>query len=101
MPISAIFTQRAISALSKRSDSVPDAPENRKNGAMNSAPAAIVSVAAFIPDCSASLNVTRMPSALFSRLSLNAPRNWVTKSGANRRAVSNCTSGDRMNNFSS
>ena len=33
-------------ALSMRSASVPDAPENRKNGAMNSAPATITSEAA-------------------------------------------------------
>ena len=37
MPISTTLTQRAIAALSTRSASVPDTPENRKNGAMNSA----------------------------------------------------------------
>ena len=100
MPISATLTHRAMSALSKRSDSVPDAPEKRKNGAMNSALATMTSDAAFRPDCSASRNVTRMPSALFSRLSLKAPRNCVTKSGANRRAVSSWTRGDRMTSFS-
>ena len=43
MPISATFTHRAMAALSVRSASVPEAPENRKNGAMNSAPASITS----------------------------------------------------------
>ena len=46
MPISTILTQRAITALSTRSASVPDTPENRKNGAMNSACASSTSVAA-------------------------------------------------------
>ncbi len=46
MPISTILTQRAIAALSTRSASVPDTPENRKNGAMNSACASSTSVAA-------------------------------------------------------
>ena len=46
MPISAIFTQRAMAALSMRSASVPDAPEKRKKGAMNRAPATITSDAA-------------------------------------------------------
>ena len=96
MPISATFTQRAIAALSKRSASVPEAPEKRKNGAMNRPPAIITSVAASRPDCSARRKVTKIASALFSRLSLNAPRNWVTKSGANRRVVRSCTSGDRI-----
>src|SRR6185503_6046777 len=41
-------------------------------------------------------NVTTMPSALLSRLSLNAPRNWVTNSGAKRRLVRSCTSGERI-----
>ena len=52
---------RAMSDLSTRSASVPEAPENRKNGAMNSAPASITSEAAPRPDCSASRNVTTMP----------------------------------------
>ena len=46
MPISATLTHRAMSALSYRSDSVPDAPEKRKNGAMNNALAIIASDAA-------------------------------------------------------
>ena len=87
MAISAILTHRAMSALSKRSQSVPDAPEKRKNGAMKSALATIASDPASRPERSASRYATRMPSALFSRLSLNAPRNCVANKGANRRAV--------------
>ena len=49
MKISAIFTQRAIFALSTRSASVPEAPENRKNGAMKMPPASMTSVAASMP----------------------------------------------------
>ncbi len=87
MAISASFTTRAIRDLSMRSASVPDAPEKRKNGAMKTAPASMTSEAELSPDSSARRNVTTMPMALFSRLSLKAPRNCVTKSGANRRAV--------------
>ena len=47
--ISATFTHRAIAALSTRSASVPDAPENRKNGAMNNPPAISTSEAASMP----------------------------------------------------
>ena len=43
------------------------------------------------PDWPARRNVTTMPIALFSRLSLKAPRNCVTNSGANRRAVKSWT----------
>ena len=51
--ISATLTHRAIAALSMRSASVPEAPENRKNGAMNRPPAIITSEAASIPACAA------------------------------------------------
>ncbi len=51
--ISAIFTQRAIAALSVRSASVPDAPEKRKNGAMKRPPASITSDEAATCSCSA------------------------------------------------
>ena len=87
MPISASFTHRAMVALSVRSASVPDAPEKRKNGVMNSPPASMTSDEAPRPDCSASRYVTKIPREALSRLSLKAPRNCVTKSGANRRAV--------------
>src|SRR4051812_7815125 len=96
MPISASLTTRAILDLSIRSASVPEAPEKRKNGAMNSAPASITSDAAPRPDCSARRKVTTIPSALLSRLSLKAPRNCVTNSGAKRRAVSSCSNGERI-----
>ena len=46
MPISATLTHaRDRSTCRSRSASVPDAPENRKNGAMKSAPASITSEA--------------------------------------------------------
>jgi len=47
--ISATLTHRAMAALSTRSASVPDAPENRKKGAMNKPPAIIVTDAASRP----------------------------------------------------
>ncbi len=46
MPISTTLTQRAMLALSTRSASVPETPENRKNGAMNSACASRIRLAA-------------------------------------------------------
>src|SRR5262245_11380602 len=85
-----------MSALSKRSDIVPEAPEKRKNGEMKIALAIIASLPGSSPDSLASRNATRMPSAFLSRLSLNAPRNWVTNSGPKLRAVKSFTSADCM-----
>ncbi len=63
---------------------------------MKTAPANMTREAESMPDCAASRNVTTIPIALFSKLSLKAPRNCVTNSGANRRAVKSWTRGDRM-----
>src|SRR5687767_2141216 len=82
-PISASFSRRATTALSKRSASWPPRPERKKNGAMKTAPASVMSASASPPI----LKRIRKTSVFFKKLSLKAEKNWHQKSGAKRREV--------------
>ena len=82
--ISENFSRCATFALSKRSASWPPSPERKKNGAMKMAPASVISASASGPPI---LKRIRKTSAFFRKLSLNAEKNCVQKSGAKRREV--------------
>src|SRR5271170_641209 len=83
-PISASFSRRATSALSKRSASSPPKADSRKNGAINTPPASVTSDS---PDWPPILNRIKSASAFFRKLSLKAEKNWHQNSGAKRREV--------------
>src|SRR6266403_6027209 len=83
-PISASFSSWAIRALSKRSASSPPDADSKKNGAMKIAPAKLTSAS---PACPPILNRINKTSAFFSKLSLNAEKNWHQNNGAKRRDV--------------
>src|SRR5271155_4027945 len=83
-PISASFSRRATTALSKRSASSPPKADSRKNGAINMPPANVTSGSAAWPPI---LNRISKASAFFRKLSLKAEKNWHQKSGAKRREV--------------
>src|SRR4029453_12591869 len=57
---------------------------------MKMPPARLISVAVARAAVAAP-NANRMTSAFLNRLSFSAPRNWVQKNGANRRARSRAT----------
>src|ERR1044072_3051451 len=84
--ISTSFTQRAMTALSKRSASWPPRPDRKKNGPMNTAAVSVTSEPAVVASYPA-LNRIRNTSAFFRKLSLNAEKNWHQNSGAKRRDV--------------
>ena len=74
------------------SASCPAVEEKRKKGSMKRPAMEVMSNCAFSPYSSASLNVISMTRAFLNKLSLNAPKNCVRKSGRNRLTVnsSNC-----------
>ena len=86
--ISASFSDRAMAALSKRSANSPPNADSKRKGAMKMAPAKVTSDAA---SSAANLNRMRNTNVFFRKLSLNADRNCVQKSGANRRDVIRCS----------
>ena len=81
MNISANFTPCAMRALSKRSASSPARPERKKNGAMKTALASVISAPLLSP---ATWNRMRKTSAVLRKLSLNAAKNWHQNRGAKR-----------------
>jgi len=84
IPISTSLRRRATTALSKRSASWPPRPERKKNGAMKTAPANVISASASWPPI---LNKIKKTSAFLRKLSLKAEKNWHQNSGAKRRDV--------------
>ncbi len=88
MPISSSLTSRASAALSYLSASCPAVAENRKKGRMKMPAARLASSSGLSVVQLAAWKVSSTTMAFFSTLSLSAPRNWVTKSGAKRRARS-------------
>ncbi|MPN01785.1 hypothetical protein SDC9_148997 [bioreactor metagenome] len=84
-----ILIKKDFSCLSA---SCPAVEEKRKNGSMKRPAIEVISNCAFSPYSSASLNVINITRAFLNRLSLNAPKNCVRKSGRNRLTVnsSNC-----------
>jgi hypothetical protein len=91
IPISASFTHRAMTALSVVGER-PGAPENRKNSAMNSAPAASPArprQAGLFGETIGDKNAERG----LEQIVVEGPGNCVTKSGANQRAVKSCQLG--------
>src|SRR5215216_4397681 len=84
-PISVNFRRCATIDLSKRSASWPPRPERKKNGAMNTAAASVISASAFSPPI---LNTIRKASAFLRKLSLKAEKNWHQNSGEKRRDIS-------------
>ena len=82
--ISAPFTQRMMTALSRWSANCPDSADNRKKGRMNRPVASALNQ---VSDFSSLYTwyTTNSTIAFLNRLSLNAPSNWVTKSGRKRR----------------
>src|SRR5262245_49201168 len=83
--ISSSLTLRMMRPFSKRAESCPEVAENRKNGRMKIPPARLISVSVDMTVVAAP-NANRMTRAFLNRLSFSAPRNWVQKNGANRRA---------------
>src|SRR6516225_10846099 len=83
-PISANFSRRATSALSKRSASSPPKADAKKNGAIKMPPANVTKDS---PDWPAILNRISKASVFFRKLSLKAEKNWHQNSGAKRREV--------------
>src|SRR5262245_24550602 len=78
--ISTNFRRCATRALSLRSASCPPSPDRKKNGAMKTAPADVISVSGLLmPDW----NRMTKTRAVLRKLSLNAAKNWHQKSGAN------------------
>jgi hypothetical protein len=88
MAISSSLTMRASAALSYLSASCPAVAENRKKGRMNTPAARLASSSGLSVVQLAAWKVSSTTIAFFSTLSLSAPRNWVTNSGAKRRARS-------------
>ena len=83
-PISTSFTQRATTALSKRSAICPPRPDRKKKGAMNTAAVSVMSAARF---STPGANRIRKTNAFFRKLSLNAEKNWHQNKGAKRRDI--------------
>ncbi len=92
----AVITMRTISTnlmifmrndFSYLSASCPAVDENRKKGRIKRPAIVVINTCAFRPYSSASLNVISITSAFLNRLSLNAPKNCVRKSGRNRLTV--------------
>ena len=84
MPISASFSICATRALSNLSATWPPKAENRKNGAMNTAPASVTRAG---PLLFARANTMRNTSTFLTKLSLSAARNWQPNKGPKRREV--------------
>lgn len=78
--------------FSNLSANCPAVEEKRKNGRIKRPAIEVISICAFKPCSSASLNVISMTRAFLKRLSLNAPKNCVRKRGRNRLTFrsSNC-----------
>ncbi len=81
MNISPNFNTCAMRALSKRSASSPASPEKKKNGAMKTALASVISASPLSPLI---WNRMRKTSAVLRKLSLNAAKNWQQNSGVKR-----------------
>ncbi|MCY1242938.1 hypothetical protein D9M72_559360 [compost metagenome] len=78
------FSLSATTALSNLSAIWPPSAEKSRNGAMKTAPASVTSDPASF---AATVARMRKTSVFLRKLSLNAERNCVQKSGANRREV--------------
>ena len=95
MPTSASLIRRINMDFSYLSASCPALAENRKKGRMNKPAARLTNVSVSFAVWLTMPNVTSTTSAFLNRLSLKAPRNWVTKKGPKRRCFrrSNCDMG--------
>ena len=92
----AVITIRTISTnlmiiirndFSYLSASCPAVEEKRKKGRIKRPAIEVINICAFSPYSSASLNVISITRAFLNRLSLNAPKNCVRKSGRNRLTI--------------
>ncbi len=87
MATSAALMTWMIRCFSYLSASRPAVAEKRKKGRMKMPVATVTMSWPLTPDAWARLKVTRMMKAFLNRLSLKAPRNWVTNSGRKRRLL--------------
>ena len=83
--ISASLIRRIISDFSYLSANWPARAENRKKGRINRPAARLTTVLTLAAPAILALTIITR-SAFLNRLSLRAPKNWVRKSGRNRRA---------------
>ncbi|MCY1183558.1 hypothetical protein D9M73_241900 [compost metagenome] len=90
MTISPSLIRRISASLANFSPNCPASAENRKNGRMNSSAHRLTQIERS-PSIDSLYRMARINDCL-NTLSLNAPRDWVTKNGRKRRVRSkvNC-----------